>query len=150
MPNSDLISIRPAETTDWSEIRRLLAAADLPVADLTPQMLADFMLAESDGLTVGLVGVQVFDKIGLLRSLIVASSARGAGLGSKLLAAIEVAARNAGLEELWLLTIDAENYFLRHEFEISPRDRAPERIRSTAEFRDLCPGDAHLMRKTLI
>jgi len=143
-------SIRPAEATDWPDICRLLDAAELPVADLMPQMLADFLLAESGGLTVGLVGLQIFDKIGLLRSLVVAGSARGTGVGSELLAAIETAARNAGIGELWLLTIDAEKFFLGHEFEIASRDRAPGSICSTAEFCDLCPGDAYLMRKNLL
>ncbi|MFT5500030.1 MAG: amino-acid N-acetyltransferase [Woeseiaceae bacterium] len=127
----------------------MLDAAELPVADLTPQMLTDFLLADSGGLTVGLVGLQIFDKTGLLRSLVVASRERRTGLGSELLAAIEAVARNAGIEELWLLTIDAESFFLAHEFEVLSRDRAPGSIRSTAEFRDLCPGDAHLMRKAL-
>ena len=47
------------------------------------------------------------------------------------------------------LTIDAERFFQRHNFEIVERDAAPEEIRSSEEFSSLCPGTAYLMRKAL-
>jgi amino-acid N-acetyltransferase len=112
-------------------------------------MLENFMLAESDGEVIGLVGLQVFDTIGLLRSLVVAKNARSSGLGGKLVGAIEAAAQTAGIDELWLLTIDAEKFFSRHGYEFAARKDAPDSIRQTDEFRELCPDNAHLMYKSV-
>ncbi len=142
-------TLRQSRPDDWDEVRQLLAAAELPVDDLCAEMLDSFLIAESGSLIVGLVGLQIFDTTGLLRSLVVTKKARNSGLGGKLVGALEAAAQTAGIDELWLLTIDAENFFARHGFEIVAREQAPASIRRTEEFRELCPGDAHLMRKSL-
>lgn len=149
MSGRDLPTLRRASATDWHLVRQLLVDAGLPVEDLAPAMLGEFQLAEADDSLVGVVGLQRFDDIGLLRSLVVANDARRKGLGGKLLAAAEAAAQSASIKELWLLTIDANAFFARHGFEISPRERAPACIRQTAEFSELCPGDAFLMSKLL-
>ena len=85
----------------------------------------------------------------MLRSLVVEKSARRYGLGGKLVGALESAAQTAGIAELWLLTIDAERFFQRHDFEIVDRAAAPGEIRNSDEFSTLCPGTAWLMRKSL-
>jgi amino-acid N-acetyltransferase len=48
-----------------------------------------------------------------------------------------------------LLTIDAEKFFQRHNYEIVNRERAPDEIRKSDEFSALCPDTAYLMRKSL-
>jgi amino-acid N-acetyltransferase len=141
--------LRRPETDDLDDVRELLSAAGLPVADLDASLLDNFLLAESDGEVVGLVGLQIYDTIGLLRSLVVARDARSTGLGGKLVGAIEAAAQTAGIDELWLLTIDAQNFFSRHGYDMAAREQAPECIRQTAEFRELCPDDAYLMYKSV-
>lgn len=142
-------TLRESSSADWPAVRQLLLEAKLPVEDLGPAMLDGFLIAESGEDIVGLVGLQIIDTTGLLRSLVVARSARSGGLGGRLVGALEAAAQTAGIEELWLLTIDAEQFFVRHGFEFVSRDDAPECIRQTDEFRDLCPDNAHLMRKSI-
>jgi amino-acid N-acetyltransferase len=134
---------------DWAAVQDLLLAAALPVDDLGPQELAGFLIAETGDGTVGIIGLEILGTVGLLRSLVVADSARNTGLGGELVCALESAAREAGITELWLLTIDAERYFQRHDFEITDRTAAPDEIQQTAEFSALCPDTAYLMRKTL-
>lgn len=141
--------LRRSDTADLDDVRELLMDAGLPTDDLDAELLDNFLLAESDGEVVGLIGLQVFDTIGLLRSLVVARDARKSGLGGKLVGAIEAAAQTAGIDELWLLTIDAEKFFSRHGYEFASRDRAPDSIRQTREFAELCPDDAHLMYKSV-
>jgi amino-acid N-acetyltransferase len=146
----DMPTLRHSRADDWDDVRQLLAAAELPVDDLGPELLDGFLIAELDGLIVGLVGLQVFDTTGLLRSLVVAKNARSSGLGGRLVGALDAAAQTAGIDELWLLTIDAEEFFARHGFEIVAREQAPQSIRQSEEFRELCPEDAYLMCKSLI
>ena len=124
----------------------------LPTQDLGPDDLHGFLVAErSAGSALqGVVGLQRLSRdIGLLRSLAVADVARGRGLASQIVAATEAAAADAGLSELWLLTIDADGYFQGHGYETLDRGEAPAVLRQTAEFGSLCPGDAVLMRKVL-
>ena len=142
-------TLRRAISDDWEAIRQLLQASGLPADDLGPDKVSEFLIAEGGAGLQGLIGLEGFGTTGLLRSLVVARSVRGSGLGSKLVAALESAAQAAGISELWLLTIDAERFFERLGFVIARRDDAPDSIRGTEEFRDLCPDTALLMVKTL-
>lgn len=150
---SETIVVRSANQRDWDRIRQLLDRAGLPVADLGPDRLGDFLVAERSESesreALGTIGLQQFDRTGLLRSLVVTESNRGAGLGQRLVRALEANARCAGVTDLWLLTIDAEKYFEDLGYSVMSRERAPETIRNTAEFTRLCPGEAYLMYKAL-
>jgi len=145
----NLPALRRARAADWGDVRRLLEDAELPVADLGPALLENFLIAELDDDVVGLAGLEVFGTTGLLRSLVVAKSARSVGLGGKLVAALEIAAQAAGIRELWLLTTDADKFFLCHGFAVVTRDAAPDAIRLSEEFANLCPDSAYLMLKGL-
>lgn len=147
--NLSMPTLRQARAEDWDAVRDLLLASELPVDDLGPERLAGFLIAEDDNAIVGLIGLEVLGTVGLLRSLVVEKTARRSGLGGQLVGALESAAQTAGIVELWLLTIDAERFFLRHNFEIVDRAEAPDEIRNSEEFSSLCPGTAYLMRKGL-
>ena len=149
MISLNMPTLRQARAQDWDAIHSLLRASDLPVDDLGPDRLDDFLIAMDDTVIVGLIGLEVFGTTGLLRSLVVEKSVRSSGLGSKLIGALESAAETAGIVELWLLTIDAERFFQRHNFQIVDRAAAPDAIRRTDEFAGLCPDSARLMRKSL-
>ncbi|HSD68330.1 MAG TPA: GNAT family N-acetyltransferase, partial [Woeseiaceae bacterium] len=97
----------------------------------------------------GVVALQPFSAVGLLRSLVVAQAARSAGCGSKLVQAVERTAARSGVRQLWLLTTGAEHYFEKLGFLATSRALAPPEIRQTAEFTSLCPDSAVLMCKSL-
>ena len=138
--------LRPGLEGDGEAIRDLLADNRLPVADLASATIAFVVAVDGDGLT-GVVGLERFGDVGLLRSLAVRERARGAGLGSRLVAAAEREARAAGLRELVLLTETAGPLFARLGYAAIPRDAAPAAARASAEFRSLCPASAVCMSK---
>ena len=84
-----------------------------------------------------------------MRSLVVSRAARGSGVGAALVAALEAACWDRGIQELWLLTIDADSFFEKLGYAVRSRVVAPDAIRDTEEFSTLCPGDAVLMSKAL-
>ncbi len=141
--------IRPGIAADLAIVKRWLADAGLPAEDLTLDHMDDFLVAMSDAGPAGMIGLEQFDKVGLLRSLVIDPAARRGGIGRRLVAALEAHAVASGIAELWLLTIDAEAYFLKFGYQRIDRDAAPDVIRDTDEFSSLCPGDAVLMRKCL-
>jgi amino-acid N-acetyltransferase len=142
-------TVRQANAEDWDSVSALLVESGLPVDDLDAGNLDGFLVAESGSQIVGLIGLQQIGCIGLLRSLVVAKSARRLGLGGALVSALESASKSAGVTALWLLTIDADQFFVRHGFRVISRDSAPQSIQQTEEFSDLCPGTAFLMQKDL-
>ena len=143
-------TIRPAAEDDWPSILEQLTAAGLPTADIDRRFMTDFLVAETpQGECVAAIGCQRYGTLGLLRSLVVARLARGAGLGRRMVAQLERYAAAAGVKELWLLTIDAERFFAALGYREADRRDVPPAIGETAEFSTLCPDSAHLMRKSI-
>jgi amino-acid N-acetyltransferase len=130
-------------------LRALLTAAGLPHADLTPQHLDHVLVLREDAALVGAVGLEVFGPDALLRSLVVAETHRGRGLGDRLTAAAEALAREEGVTTIWLLTETAAPFFAARGYAPAERATAPPSIQATAEFAALCPASAVCMRKGL-
>lgn len=141
------LMIRPATILDLERATNLLTAAGLPIADLNVEILA--LVAEKNEIFQGVIGLEVFGEIALLRSLVVSVDARGAGIGPALVTALETACMADGIRELWLLTIDADGFFAKLGYIPRVRSEAPDAIRNTEEFSGLCPGDAVIMSKYL-
>ena len=141
--------IRPGKKSDLPSLSSWLRAAGLPTDDLTPGHMQGFLVALIDQQPVGMIGLEAFGRVGLLRSLVVDPASQQQGIGAQLVNALESRAVETGIEELWLLTIDADAYFARHGYVRKERADAPKAIKETEEFSSLCPGDAVLMRKSL-
>jgi amino-acid N-acetyltransferase len=129
--------------------RGLLAAANLPIADLTDARLAAFFYCGPAARPLAPVGLEIYATEALLRSLVVDPSFRSRGLGSALLERAETHAGNQGVGTLYLLTTTAEAFFARHGYHRIDRAVAPAAIRSTREFSDLCPASSAFMFKRL-
>ncbi len=136
--------IRPGE---FETVSDLIRSCGLHTDDLTVEMCRDFIVARSEGTIVGVVGLERKGSHALLRSLAVTESFRGAGVGSRLLKAVERYAFSQGVSRLHLLTLTAKRFFTRHGFGIAERGSQPASIRNTAEFRTLCPETAVCMTK---
>lgn len=141
--------IRPGASEDFATVTAWLRAAELPAADIDEAHMTNFLVAVIDDAPAGIVGLEQYENTGLLRSLVVDPAARSGGIGRRLVAALEANSKSLGVEELWLLTIDADAYFASLGYTIIERDAAPDSIRTTTEFSKLCPGDAALMMKKL-
>jgi amino-acid N-acetyltransferase len=141
------VVLRRPEEADYTAIREMLKDAGLPVSDFISEHIA--IVAEEHGKPVGAVGFERYGSIGLLRSLVVAEDARFRGLGRRLVSELEALEQKRGVVEIWLLTTDADPYFLSLGYETRERGQAPPDICRTAEFTELCPDHAVLMSKTL-
>ncbi len=84
---------------------------------------------------------------GLLRSLVVKEEFRGKGYGRRLCQELIELAKQKGVEELYLLTTNAEGFFRKLGFSVIKREDAPGVIQKTEEFSALCPSSAVCMRK---
>ena len=83
----------------------------------------------------------------MLRSAVVAPEYRGSGIGRRLVEQLLEHAEEAGIEELYLLTTTAENYFPRFGFTRTTRAAVPDAVKTSAEFRGACPDTAVVMTR---
>jgi amino-acid N-acetyltransferase len=143
-----MVALRPAVAAERDSIRALLCEEQLPVDDLD-QSTVEFLVADDDGKLVGAIGLERYDEHALLRSLVVRRAHRAAGVGASLVGAIETQARNEGIAALVLLTQTASEFFARRGYRSIERNDAPSAIRTSAEFRSLCPASATCMIKPL-
>jgi amino-acid N-acetyltransferase len=142
------ITVRRAEGTALDDVERLLSAADLPTADLRDEA-GRFYVATAGGDLVGAGGLEVHGSAGLLRSVVVEPGARGEGYGTAICDELEARAREAGVDELYLLTATAREFFADRGYRGLDREEAPAAIRSTTEFAELCPESAACMVRDL-
>lgn len=143
------LAIRVARAADLAAATSLLREAGLPVEDFSEDLVGNFLVASTGPSVVGCIGLEPLSNVGLLRSLAVDPDFRDGGVGRMLVRELEAHASRLGINELWLLTIDADGFFSRLGYRVQERDKAPAAIRRTAEFSLLCPDDAILMKKTI-
>ena len=146
----DAIPIENYSTLDKQKVLDVLNAAKLHIEDLTDGKMKNFLVARGkDDCIVGVVGVEIYQESGLLRSLAVHPAHRGKGIGSRLTHKIESFARLNGIKTLYLLTLTAADFFSKIGYEVTQRDRVPESIGNTEEFKSLCPVSAVCLFKVL-
>lgn len=143
--------IQPYTAGDKADVLKLLSEAGLPTSDLDSDKLRNFLVArEPDGSLAGTVGMEAYQDVGLLRSLVVRSSHHGKGLGALLAAEMEKKARVRGIKIFFLLTTTAIDYFPKLGYQLAQRSSVPNAIAGTAEFQNICPSSAVCYFKNLV
>lgn len=134
---------------DGAHIRALLAAAHLPTDDL--DSIAPYFVVARDEAdqVVGTGALQWFGDAALLRSVAVAAEFRNTGLGRRIVAELEKAARAAGISALVLLTTTARGFFEALGYRVIDRQAVPQGLHQSEEFRSLCPSSAVCMTKSI-
>lgn len=143
------IQALPQTPAQLGAIRNLLEACELPTADLASLSSVQFLGIEAEKDLGGVIGLELYADVALLRSLAVNPNQRGQGTGRALVAAAERQAAELGINELFLLTMSAKDFFAALGYEIAERADAPAAIKNTQQFSGICPGSAVLMRKRL-
>lgn len=146
--NSSNITYREAEAADFESISSILNLSGLPNKDIHP-LRQHFIIAEIMGKIVGCAAIEVHGNYGLFRSLAVIDAFRNLKVGSGLLNRIIQLSKNMELNELFLLTTTAPDYFRRAGWEQISRNEVPTQIAESTEFTSICPSTAICMNKQL-
>jgi amino-acid N-acetyltransferase len=144
------ILLRPAMAADLPAVHNLLERVGLPVEGLEDQFGEAYALAYVGGPAggdelVGVAGVEIYGHFGLLRSVAVAPSWRGRGVGDMLARNRIDWARARRLDALYLLTTTAAGYFPKLGFTSVPRSEVPAELRASTEFAAACPASAAVL-----
>ena len=145
---TNTLSIIPAEARHAESIKAILLNEKLPVADL-PSDMKNFFIATDNRFIVGSIGLELYDRYGLLRSLAVKPGYRNMKIAGELINKLEEWARQSGLEAIYLLTETASTYFERKGFTTIKRDEVPPILQQSSEFSHVCPQSATVMVKQI-
>jgi amino-acid N-acetyltransferase len=137
--------MRPARRGDLGAVLALLEAAGLPTDGLADAFPAGYFVVEADGEPIGIAGAETYANARLLRSLAVAPAWRGRGIGRMLTERVVAAAREDGVEAVYLLTTTIEARLAKSGFARIGREAVPPAIRASVEFAHACPESAACM-----
>jgi amino-acid N-acetyltransferase len=135
---------REASKEDLLDIGRLLCSSNLPSQDIV-EHIDNFVVIEENEIIIGVGGLEISGRVGLVRSIVVAPEHRGNGIGKKIYKLLEIKANDLGINTLYLLTESAAEYFLKLGFVIKDRADVPLSVMETKQFKELCPPSAKVM-----
>lgn len=144
-----MVEIIKASDEDLESVNSLLKLVGLPIEGVTDNFHNFFVAWEKNQLQ-GCAGIEIYEDVGLIRSVAVHPSFQGRGLGRKLVETIQRFSVENGLKEIYLLTETAKEFFSKQEYVIIPRNEADIKVKQSIEFTSLCPVSATCMVKTLI
>jgi len=128
------IAFRPAKVADGQAIYELIntyaqRGMMLPRSrSAVYQNIRDFVVAEEEGQVVGCGALQItWADLGEVRSLVVADSRQGRGIGTAIVRALLEEARSLGLPQIFALTYQS-GFFVRLGFHAVDKDALPQKI----------------------
>ena len=148
MSITNKIEITRAESRYRPSIVSLLQKENLPVEDL-PEILPHFLIAMDNNQVIGVIGLEQYENIGLLRSMAVDKLYRNRSIASELVMELENLAIKKGIHCIYLLTETASDFFKKRKYEVITRNEAPGSVKASSEFSSVCPVSAIVMRKLL-
>jgi amino-acid N-acetyltransferase len=141
------VNIVPASQNSFSAAIDLLKKNNLPTEDLSPGTQL-FVIEEGDEV-VATVAVEYDYNDALLRSLSVSEEKRTSGIGKKLVVFVEDYVKKQGVQNIYLLTTTAEDFFLKRGYKTIGRNAVPDFIKNTSEYSVVCASSSTLMKKEL-
>lgn len=136
------------QTPSLIDVKTILKENELPFQDIKQNQLHSFFGYYQNSKLIGLIGLEIFNNIALLRSLCVRN--KSAGVGSILLNYIEKYSLENNIKDLYLLTTTADIYFEKKGFKKEDKSNAPSSIKNSSEFNSICPCSAIFMVKRIV
>jgi amino-acid N-acetyltransferase len=146
---TDEIVISGARTEDVPAIRQLLIASNLPLDGLDDHWKTFIVARDGDDI-VGCSGSEAHSFAALIRSVAVAETHRGQGIGRRMVRQLLDRLASRGIREFYLLTTTAQPYFAKRGFKPIDRDEIHPQLLGSAELRGACPDTAVCMRLVML
>ena len=132
------VRLRAASAADLPLVERLLLEAGLVTAGVS-EHIDHFLLADEDGRIVAAAGLERYGAQALLRSVAVAPGYRNHGLARSLVS-LTLAAAGDEVQEVYLFTETAADYFRRFGFVPIHREEVAPPVRASKEYGECCAG----------
>jgi amino-acid N-acetyltransferase len=141
------LSATPLAAWEREGVVAALRKVGLPADDVEAPDRLFWRFETTDLVPVGFGGLELYGTDALLRSLVTLPPLRRRGMGAAMVAILEVEARARGCRTVWLLTMTGADFFRALGYITRERSDAPEPIRQSLQFSELCPAAATLMQK---
>jgi amino-acid N-acetyltransferase len=141
------MNIVPASQNSFSAAIDLLKKNNLPTEDITPG--TQLFVVEDGDEVIATVAVEYDYNNALLRSLSVSEEKRKTGMGAELVSFIEDYVKKQGVQNVFLLTTTAADFFSKRGYKIIERSNVPDFIQNTTEYSVICASSSTLMKKEL-
>ena len=141
------MTINEVTENNFFKVVALLKQNNLPTEDIS-EVTKLFSVLDNDRV-IATIGIELYSKIGLLRSFAVDEEYRSNGIGKQLVTFIEDFARQNRMQEMVLLTTTASDYFAKRNYQTIDRENIPLEIKNSSEFKSTCPSSAIVMKKFL-
>jgi len=139
------MNIVPASQNSFTAAINLLKKNNLPTEDIHPG--TQLFVMEEENRVVGTVAVEYDYNDALLRSLSVSEEKRNSGIGAELANFIEDYVQKQGVQNIYLLTTTAADFFSKRGYTIINRDDVPDFIKNTTEYSVICSSTSTVMKK---
>ncbi len=136
--------IENAKSSDLATVLTLLSSAGLPQDGLA-EIISTTVVIRNTTKIIGCAALEMYGTVALLRSVAVDSAYRSRGLGHLLIQDRLQAARQCGIQEVYLLTETASDYFSRFGFRQIERSAVSPDLHSSVEWHSVCPASAQVM-----
>lgn len=141
------MNIVPASQNSFSAAIALLKKNNLPTEDLDSGKQL-FVVEEGDEV-IATIAVEYDYNNALLRSLSVSEEKRRTGIGAELVRFVEDYVAEQGVQNIFLLTTTASQFFSIRGYQIVYRSNVPDFIKNTKEYSFICASSSILMKKDL-
>jgi amino-acid N-acetyltransferase len=144
MVASTIIQDQPA----LEKLQQFLLANKLPHQDIDVESSNTKMFLgyyDEVGELIGSGELEFYGDAALLRSLTVKENQRGKNLGKKIVDDLVSQARKASINNIFLLTETAKDFFEKKGFKTISRNAVPEHVKASPEFTHVCPKSAICM-----
>lgn len=130
-------------------LKKFLHANKLPTSDINLEGNLFYGYHDKEGKLIGAGGLELYGDIALLRSIAVDENLRSLSIGKRIVDEMIAKAKSIKIKEIYLLTETAQSFFSKKGFDIVPKEIAPDVIKNSTEFSQVCPASAVLMRLPL-
>lgn len=127
------------------KLQQFLKKNKLPSQDVKLEGSLYFTYQDEHENIIGSGGLEVYGKNALLRSLAVDEHHRNKKLGVSIVNDLMAKAKSLNIENLFLLTETAREFFEKKGFQDIARTEVPEALRNSTEFTSVCPSTAACM-----
>lgn len=126
-------------------IKKTLRENFLVYEDIADEHIKLFLVYKNSAL-IGIIGLEQFGSVGLLRSLVILEEFRNKGYGKNTCMNLLNYAKDNKIEQIYLLTMTAKKFFEKIGFIVVERENVPIEIKNTGEFSHFCPSSALCMK----
>lgn len=143
MTNTNQILFKKPTIVDLPRIHLLLEELDLPTIGVS-EHLDDFFISVYDNTIIGIIGLEIYDKVALLRSVGVKPSYQGHKIGDDLMTMIFEYAKFKSIEKIYLFTDTASKWFERYDFVKISNDELDPILLESKEY-TLCESSVKMV-----